>query len=265
MEKIGFIQRFRISIFDVYSYKKIMKDSLAKAILFMFLITIVSYTIPLFSNIDTIKNQKKTIIEQIKNKIDVLEVKDSKLVFPEDVVKIELDSSLIYINKDIIYDEVKEEDLKDRDLFIGVLKDEIVIKSNGILQKTPYTLLKDFSLNSEQLIEIINYGLNMGLVIVSIITIISSFIGYLIKALMLASIGSISITFKKKFIKFSELYKCGLYSLALPVIFCTLVKLINININWSYFYYIEMIAGLIYTILAISNYEDDNKEELIKS
>ena len=261
MEKIGFIQRFRISVFDVHSYKKIMKDGLAKAILFLLLITFICDVIPLLANIGTIQSQKDKFIEQVQNNIELMEVKDSQLVSPEDVVKIELNGSLIYINKNITYDELKEGELKDTDTFIGVLKDQIVIESNGISQKAPYTLINDFSFNTDKLIEVINYGLTMGFVTIVVITFISSFIGYLLKGVILASVASITTMFRKKFIRFSELYKCGLYCLALPVIFCAILKLLKLPINWSYFYYIQIIAGGIYAVVAIMNYEDDKDDK----
>lgn len=264
MKKVGLIERFRISALDPHSYKKLMKDNMWKAILFIFVIAIIFDGLPFLNDARAVLKEKKIIMEFIEDNNLSIAVQDKQLVKPEKPID---DSSLntrIYINKDITYDEANKGDLKGESTYLGLFKDRMVMKVEGTSQELDYSMLKDFSLNENELASNLSMMISIAIVIIGIYILLSQFIGYLMNGFVLSAVASIASLFSRKIIRLGELYKCGLYALTLPIIFCSILQLLKVPIYSGYFFYIQIIAGGIYAIVAIRNYEPDNKENVIQ-
>lgn len=263
MEKIGLLERFKISILDIHSYKKLMKSTIGKAICFMLLVTLIFEGIPLINSTRIIMKGKSEIVDFVKDiNLDIM-VSDGQLSKPEVPIDTTLMDTKIYINKDVTYEEARKGELSNVKNFIGLFNDRIVVSLDGNPTEMQYSLLNNFSANANDIIANINFGINVAMIIVAIIILVSSFIGYLVKGFIIGAIASITAMFKRKLIPFGELYKCGIHALVLPIIFCSIIKLIGLPIFPGYLYYIQVIAAGIYAAMAIINYEPDVKEEVL--
>ena len=234
---MGLISKFIISVFKPSEYQKFSGDSLGKALLYLFIITIV------FSSLMMVKrvNNYNRLIEKI-----VHEFKMNSPDFKLAKGKLKVDAEMPYVI----------EDKKDKRLFIvdttgqstkeildGYNQGALITESEFIHKKSQYETrkysfasLKDITITKEDVTKVLPY-LKWASVFIVIFGVLSFWFGKLISALFLAVIGLVIKNLLGSKLRFSTLYKLSIYSLTTPILIKVILNLLNFRIPFFFIIY----------------------------
>ncbi|WP_160676687.1 DUF1189 domain-containing protein [Clostridium sp. C8-1-8] len=256
-KKDRFFKKFIKSIVDVKYYVNFNKETLGRAFMYLFLMSLLLGTLnsikPMYSGITGVG---KAVKELDKNSVDfklengVLNVSNSPFTYEDGDTYIIVDTTknASEFDKSSIKSNEKST--------MYIFKDKIIIEQDfKDTQEIKYSDLGNVTFTKADLIHLMGW-VKIFVAIIIPLWIIGMFIGHMFSALIVAVIGLLINIFIKAKVDFENLYKLAIYSLTLPTIVDILRGAFGLNV--PHFYKIYILITLIYLGLALKAIKDDN-------
>ncbi|MGL4773637.1 MAG: DUF1189 domain-containing protein [Clostridium sp.] len=244
-EKQGLIQKFLNSLYNFRAYPYYLKETLGKAILYIFILVLITSIFTSAKYLFTISKGFKVMESELLN-----ELPD----FTIDSTGFQTNATMPLIYGDAIEEmvliidntgTVKETDLSNYTEAIFVLKNKVIIKQNPLQTKTYYfSDFGDFTLNKSDISDFI--GIVKILIYVLLIGVapLLSFIGKLLSLYIVLAVGGLIFNAILNLqLSYKEICKLGAYSLTLPILIKTTLTLLGVSLPFF---------ALIYYGLALS-------------
>ena len=245
-KKLNFIDRVKISVFNVKRYNELLKEGISKTIVYSILVSVIVGSILggiLFSTINTIENN---IYNTVSKEDYQFSIRDGIFYFNKSPVKIEQGKNLIYINSDISINEV--ESIKNitvhKDYSISILKDGISIRlldeeENYEYKNLPVTI----NIDNETILNVVDLlGIFKYLAFIS--SIITTYFMFMLDSFILSLIGLLMSKINNIRIKYIDLFKISVYATTLPIVISIFLPLGGLTIFISGIYLILIINNL---------------------
>ena len=219
-KKISFMDRLKISITSIKGYKELIKEGLSKAIIYSLLLSLIIGVIQGIFTFTTISTVQKTMQKVISSDEFKFTLQDGILDFENSPIKSEEGRSIVYIDTNISLDNVDSirNIVVHKDVSLAILKDGMSYRINGEEYNYKFsdiplvgTINNELLLKSLNLIGIIKY-------IAFIMTIIITYIIFMINAFLLSIIGLILNKINKLDLRYENVFKICIYATTLPTI-----------------------------------------------
>lgn len=250
--KIKLLPKIFKSITNLECYSYFYKESLGKAILYLFLIS------SIFGLVGSLKEATKTnweiydFLQAYNKKITDFQMKSGKLRIDEKM-------PIIISNRDNDYYIIDISGKTNQSILNGYDKGALILKDKVILKIDQYnTQVIDFAPIGSMTIT--KSTINSYLPFISVIPLLVSiemivwcfFGGLLVAFIVSICVLIFHVRFKAK-LGFENLYKISIYSLTTPLLINTILLILKINIPyWSLIY---VLITLFYTGLVLRNYD----------
>jgi len=252
-ENIKIIDILKISILKPSQYVNLVGVKLRKILLAILIACMIPGIISGISQSIFIGEAIDLVADVMKDDENAFEIKNGILNFKKEEVKIEENSSILYVNAN---KEIKDIDslrsiLVHKDMYSAFLKDGISVNYLDQKAEVKYTeLLNEEKFNNGSILKILE-GAQVFKYLIIPIEIIGIFVNMILNSFIIYLLGSLMSKMKKIIIPSKQLYKMSIFALILPAI---------LQINYSIGSY-SIIIGGVYISIAINSI----KNNLIKS
>lgn len=254
-EKLKFFSRLKNSITNISYYNIFIKESLGRAFLYLFLLSLlVSFISTIIISYNT--NEGLKYLKEYSKSIPYFEFNNGEL-------NVSGDMPLTYTDPDdnspIIIDtsgKTDESILNQYDEAVLILKNKLIIKKDSIEKREiNFSEIKELNFDKNTLEQFIpNMKLIINIVVIIAVIIfmpIWLFITCSFTALILSLLGLIIKSITKKEISFNDIYIISIYSLTLPLIIKH-VLVLNLPFVIPFFWLIYYGIAVFYIYKAIS-------------
>lgn len=252
-ENIKIIDILKISILKPSQYVNLVGVKLRKILLAILIACMIPGIISGVSQAIFIGEAIDLVADVMRDDENAFEINNGILNFKKEEVKIEDNSSILYVNTN---KEIKDIDslrsiLVHKDMYSAFLKDGVSVKYLDQKVEYKYTdILGEQQVNNESVLKILESTKGFKYLIIPI-EIIGIFVNMILNSFIIYLLGSLISKMKKIIIPSKQLYKMSIFALVLPSI---------LQVNYSLGSYSILIGG-IYISLAINSI----KNNLIKS
>lgn len=224
-ENIGFLDKVKISIYNIGRYKDLLKLNVFHALVYSILLSLIVGSISgmmKFASITTVQNSMKQIMTSDEFQF---EIKDGILDFKNSPIKREAGKFLVLIDTDKSLEEVEKlrKVVVHKDVSVSILMDGISYRAYGEEFSFKYS---DFpilfnNINNETILKSVNI---MGVLkyFIFVFIILYTYIVLLFNSLILSLVGLILSKVNNININYGDIFKICIYSMTLP----TLISLI---------------------------------------
>lgn len=256
-KKIGIFRKFIYSLYKPKAYNEFLKQSTGKAILYIFLLSLVLGVINSLFIIIPINSVKSSFQDDFSENIPDFQLKDGVLSIDADMpIKYVEDENIVYVDTE---NPIDPNIIDEYETGFLITSDSMIVKQNGIEQSISFnTMDSEFVLNKDTLIDLIPLTINLIIVFFLILYPIFIFIQKLLFAAILALFGILIGNILKKTLSYSECFRLSLYSLTLPMVL-TIFDIFGI-INWMVF----LAIALFYLFFGIKALDDSTLDSLEK-
>lgn len=224
-ENINFINKVKISLFNIGRYKDLVKLSFSKALIYSILLSVlvgIITGITSFTAITLLQNTSKKMLEDEKLNF---EMEDGILNFENSPMKEEYGKTIVLIdtNKSLSDTDSIRNIVVHKDVSIAFLKDGVSVRNNGEESSFKYKdiiFLPEY-LNNESIIKAID-SMSSFKYLIFIVSIFVVYLTFLFNAFIVSLAGVITSKVQGINLKYGDIFKLSLYSMTLP----TLIKLI---------------------------------------
>lgn len=244
-ENIGFIDKLKISIYNIGKYKELLKLSFSHVLVYSILLSVlvgfVSGVIK-FASVTTMQNSMKEIMTSDEFKF---EMNDGILDFKNSPIKREAGRFLVLINTNISLEEI--ESIRNivihKDVSVSILKDGISYRAYDEEFSFKYSdfpmFFSDINnktiLMATNIMGVLKYG-------IFIFTILSTYLVLLFNSFILSLIGMVLNNMNNIKLGYGNVFKLCIYAMTLPTLISIIYPLGSLSI---------LISG-IYLILAMN-------------
>lgn len=235
-----------LNIQDIYNYGK---DGVGKAVIYA--LVLCSF-IGLIKGIVTgisINSLFNNVINELNKEDYEFEIKNGIFDINESPIEIKEGNLLFYVDDTLVLDDIDNIKSKtvNSDGNILILKDGAYISESGMNSIIKYSeLFNNITVGNSTLIEIIKGTKIVSIVIFAFINIITTFINYLLDAVV---IGLFALTFAVMFgerILYKEGFSMAIYAGTLPNILVLILSIISPSTNFSI---VALVATMLYTFI----------------
>lgn len=247
---MGFFKKIKNSIYNFEAYKLFFKESVGKAILYLFLFCLCIYTISdifLAFSINSVANE---ITNTVENEVPDFNLSNGKLTVDGEMpIKFKDKDMYIIIDTE---NNVDSSVLDNYSQGMILTKDKYVQKQvTGQILSYKWTDFGNIDFNNSDVPNIVSIIKTIAIILVIIFV---PFIQFLIKlafgSFVVMAIGGVIISaILNKNLKYSECAKLGMYSLTVPIILENIKNILDFNI--AYFWIIYYGVAFLYLFLAI--------------
>ncbi|GAA0078446.1 DUF1189 domain-containing protein [Clostridium sp. CTA-5] len=249
--KTKFLEKFINSIYNIKEFSKYVTEGLGKAILYVFLMSLIFGTLKGISIGYEINKQANGINEKLQDEENGFIIENGILNTKNSPLKFEENSSLIYIDSSIELD--KSSELRNltvnNDINVLFLKD-------GVSLKTPFEnkvvyykeAFGNDKIDNNEIISQMSIITKVLIGISFIYAIGMCFINVLINCIFVTIFAGLALIFMKLTIKYKVLYSLSLYACTLPLIFKTILEIIFPNIYLDTMF---IVGTLVYVIFIL--------------
>lgn len=224
-DNIGFIDKVKISIYNVGRYKELLKLRFSHALVYSILLSVLVGCISGIMNFASVTTMQNSIKEIMASDEFQFEMKDGILDFKNSPIKREAGRFLVLINTDISLEEVEtiRNIVIHKDISVSILKDGISYRDNdgvGSLKYSDLPILFD-NMNNETILRAASI---MGILKYSIFifTLLYTYLVLLFNSFMLSLVGLVLSKMNNINLNYGDVFKLCIYAMTLP----TLIKLI---------------------------------------
>ncbi|WP_291650103.1 DUF1189 family protein [Clostridium sp.] len=244
-DNIGFMDKVKISIYEVGRYKELLKLRFSHALVYSILLSVLVGCISgimKFASITTMQNSIKQIMASDEFEF---EMKDGILDFKNSPIKREAGKFLVLINTDISLEEVDtiRKIVIHKEVSLSILKDGISYRANDEVRSFKYSDLPVLfsDMDNETILRATNI---MGIFKYSIFifNILYTYLVLLFNSFMLSLVGVILSKMNNININYEGVFKLCIYAMTLPTLINLIYPLGSISI---------LISG-VYLILAMN-------------
>lgn len=252
-KNIKIMEILKISILKPSQYVNLVGVKLRKILLAILIACMLPGIISGVSQSIFIGEAIDLVADVMRDDENAFEINNGILNFKKEEVKIEDNSSILYVNSN---KEIKDIDslrsiLVHKDVYSAFLKDGVSVKYLDKKVEYKYTeILGKQKVNNESILKILESTQGFKYLIIPI-EIIGIFVNMILNSFIIYLLGSLISKMKKIIIPSKQLYKMSIFALVLPSI---------LQVNYSLGSY-SIIIGGIYISLAINSI----KNNLIKS
>lgn len=265
-KKMGLIDKFINSIYNPKAYNEFLKQSTGKAILYIFLLSLILGIINSLFFILPMNSVISSVQEEIEDSIPYFELKDGHLNVEGDMpIEITDDEAIIYIDTE---NPIDPSIIDDYDIGYLITSDSIIVKSGNMTQSLSFNnLANEGTLTKDQLISLMPLVFKVITIMFIIVYPLGTFLGKLLTAVVLAIFGIIICKFLNKPLRYSECFKLSLYALTVPMLLNTLnyvfMFLSGIVIGgFTLIYYVTAVVYLFIGIKSLDESTIDSLEEM---
>ena len=253
---------FKQLIVSLYSPKDISTfrtQGIGKTILYVFFLTLFSLLPTIYFFSTTVVNDFKIIQNTIQNELPPFTIENSELTSEE--------LAPITINQDdftIMFDStgtVTNEDARNTNNSIYILKNELIYTFAGQSQSLPYTFLEGTPLTKDNIMELTSTMesiLPIFIPIVLVIIYLFSIVGKFIGVSFLALFGLILNNTLRKNLKYGQLWRLSAYSITLPTIFFMIMEILRTIVPNGFF--IQWFVAIIMLVLVLKEIPTQSKD-----
>ncbi|MCT4508805.1 MAG: DUF1189 domain-containing protein [Tepidibacter sp.] len=257
--KVRFFERFKRSIVDIPSYNFFVKESLGKAILYLFLLSLMVGAIT-----SSVMSYKFKNSFEREAKSFIIQVPDFK--FEDGELNAEGDMP-VKINDYTLIDTTGKTDESVLDSYkqgILILKNKVVIKKSMIEKREfDFSSIENIEFDKQEVIKYIpkiNMWISIAIIVFGIIFItLWIWLSTMFKALILGIAGIIVSKVQNMDIQFGDIYKICIYAFTLPIVVDHLI-LDYVPVFIPYFNLVYFIVAGIYMYNAMGSYKMEIQE-----
>lgn len=256
MSETNFLKKVHKSITDFEFYPLFLKESLGRAFLYLFMISLVFGIIGLSKVAYELNEGINFAVNYVKNDMPYFRFQNGKLNVegdmpiiiedgPEGIVVIDTTGKT---NESIL-------DKYERGIFIN--KHKLINKNNPVEKREiEFKQLHGVSFTKNSVIRLLP-KLKLVNLIVIIGGIIFIFIGKIFSTLFVSLLGLIINSITKANLEYKDIYKLGIYSITLPTIIKVVANLLNYNIPFFFIIYYGIVIFYLWKSMSIIRYESD--------
>lgn len=258
--KMGFRHKFAYSFFNFPAYKEFLAQGFGKALLYIFLVTLIFSTVTNVNKISQFLSETSEMQTEFKNSAPEFELKNGLLAVNS--------AEPIYYRKDgfvLIVDTTGKTNKSIADTYADI----VYIDSNEFILKQNYKTVQIFKFSDVPEINITNKTIQNVLalsktfvpIILLIFNPIVSFIANLISGcIILAPISLTICSFMNVKLNYRKTCILSFYAMTMPLLLQTLLDISGIVINeFSMLFYL---VSLVYCGLAIKEFKNKDKSNL---
>lgn len=211
-------------------------QGIGKTILFVFLLTLVSIIPSVYYLSTAMISAVGTAMDTVQKELPEFTIEDGELQSSAD--------KPITVTRDdfvIVFDssgEADSSDLKNIDFGIGLLKDEFALIQGENIQSYPYTMLESFTLNKQELIDLID-KIDESLIIFLPLMVLMNYIFAsgvkFIEISILALLGLMIKNITRRKLNYGQLWRISAYSVTLPTLFFTIMNALETTVPGGFF------------------------------
>lgn len=245
---MSFIKKLYISVTNPKGYRELVSEGVRNGLKYIIILSLLSGLVSfIFPAIDY-SEFINIVEEEVNNGFPEFDLIDGKLDVKGDEPKIieRKDRPIVIIDTT---GNIKESELNKYEKCILILKNKVYYKKNNYkIDEAQYDFLGNVELNKQKTKELIP-KLKLATYLIWIVpSILMVFFNYFI-AFIIFLWGILMNAFLKWPLKFREIYCVGLYSITTAILITSLLRILNISFRLNYYLYI--VAGCIYGLLAI--------------
>lgn len=260
-EQMGFLSKIKNSIINPKAYVQFLKESGGRAVLYLFLITLILGCIGRIRTVYDFNNILNKAKDSLNKEVRDFTFEDGKLTVEGEMPIIikEADGSVFIIDTS---GKTNESILDKYEKAIFITDTKMVNKENSLQKRvTDFSSIK-FSLNKEKASKFIHKAKLLNSFIILFGT-LWFFLKQFIFALFTTLLALIVNAFVKARVNFGEVYKLTLYALTVPIILNTVLDASGINgisiwATWGIYW----VVALIYLGLGFKAIRDSEQEKL---
>lgn len=220
--KMGFIKKVKISLFDIRGYNDLLRLSLSHAIAYSLALSIIVGSIVATISLKYINKVESSIRDIVSSEGYEFEMSNGILDFKDSPIKKDYGSFLVLIDTNISLDQVDtvRNILVHKDSSLAILKDGVYVNIDG--EKLEYKYFENlYKIDNATFLKALDF---VGIVkyIIVLTTILVTFLGLLINSLILSLLGVFLNKSMNKNMSYSNILKLSIYSMTLA----TLIKII---------------------------------------
>lgn len=278
-EKIGFLKRIKMAIFNLEKYSIFANEKFSRAFKYLMLLIVIVTVILAISSTIELSGQGEKLINFVKSDFPEFTLKDGKLEAAEklDAYDKEFNSRLIVDTTEDLSEkqiEAYKKEVKDAQYSAILLKDKIIYQFDSSLEQgyettynnvtsmvgmkdlTKEKLVNDY-LNSDNLLKV-----KMILFAYAFLTIFLLNIMTLLEDIIIIGLfGWIASRIAKVPLNITKSMSLAIYSLTLPILLSTTYSVVYAFTNFEikYFEVMYMIIAYIYIVASIMIMKDSNR------
>lgn len=240
MKDIKFFNKVRISITSIEGYMELLKDSLSKAIIYSVILSLIVGSFLGVFSFFTAKNIENNIKSTFSSDEFKFRLENGILEFENSPIKIEKGRSMVYIDTNITLDTIESirKIIIHKDESFSILRDGISyrINENHFNFKFSDFYLKE-KIDNDSILKTLNI---LGIVkyISFFVSIILTFIKFMINAFILSVGGIILNKINNSNLKYREILKLCIYATTLPTILGIIIPIGTFSILISGIYFV---------------------------
>lgn len=261
-EKMGFFSKFKNSIVNPKAYVQFFKESGGRAVLYLFLITLIFGCIGRIRTVYDFANFRDKAKDAINKEARDFKFENGKLKVEGDMpIVIKEDDGSVFIidtsgkTTESVLDEYN------KGTFIS---DSKIVNKKNLSQKDQYefTAAKELTFDKNDILKFIDKAKIFNVFIVIFGT-LWFFLKQFIFALFTALLALIVNSFVKANVNFGGAYKLTLYALTVPIILNTIIDVVSIyGIGFWPRWIVYWVIALIYLGFGFKAIKDSQQEEL---
>ncbi len=264
--KMSFFKKWKTSIFGLEEYQKLAIQKLSKTILYLAILILIFASFFTLSITYRFHQVIQNVAKYIDNNVETLDFKNGVLSIqakdkPEEAIIVNdeqyFNGKIIIDTKELSKEKIDEYKQEISGYYNGilVLKDEIVLKTNGlnVTENIPLKELSDeihlVNLEKKDLIDFMSgpgaYALDLTFFITLFIVIfINQFATTLLDAVLFSIIGYILGIVIGLRIRYSAAYNIAIYSLTLPITLQLIYMIVNSLTGYTIHYFSVMYTAI---------------------
>lgn len=246
---MGFFQKLKNSVYNFKAYKTFLAQSAGKAVLYIFLLSIILGSISNVKSIFFLNSGINSLETSVKGNFPKVTMAGGKL-------SVDSDKLIRYVDNDSIFivDTTGKTDKSALDNYSkGFLatQDELFYKESDYKTETiSLSTMPDMEFREDNIISFLNIAKKVLYVAIVVFVPLFYFLGKLLSAVIIFGLGGLALSaIMKANLTYGDCVKLGLYAITVPFLLKTLLSLIGLNIpGFAFIYYI---VGLVYLGFAI--------------
>lgn len=258
----NFFRQFIKAITDVKYYIKFNKESVGKAILYLFFMSLLLGSLESIRPVYDYTYQLNRASQELQKDNTDFYLKNGELYISKSPYTFNDQGSFIFIDTTKKASEFDSASLKAYGInnsgsLILVFKDKMIVNQQyGESQEIKYSDLGNIEFNKSDAISFIG-ALKWISIFIVLFLIIGMFLGHMFSALIVGVFALLISGFMKAKLQFSNAYKLSIYALTLP----TIVDLIrgSLALSVPHFYKIYILGATIYMVFVIRIIKDYNE------
>lgn len=262
-KKMGLVDKFINSIYNPKAYNEFLKQSTGKAILYIFLLSLILGIINSLFFILPMNSAISSVQEEIENSIPYFELKDGNLSIEGDMpIEIIDDGLIVYVDTE---NPIDPSIIDDYDIGYLITSDSIIVKSGNNTQAINFnTLANGGTLTKDEFISLMPLTFKIITIMFIIFYPLGTFLGKLLTAIILALLGIIICKILNKPLRYSECFRLSLYALTVPMLLNTLNYVFTFlsGVVVGGFTAIYFVTALVYLFIGIKSIDESTISSL---